>query len=72
MVPPAVDQFPVFRVQVTKVTDPDQGITAITIIITATISISIISSIARVVITTKAINSDSSSSNPDIRVIRRS
>ena len=72
MDPPAADQVPVFRVRVTKVTVPDQDITVVTITTTATIIINITSIMVRVVTTSKAISSVSSSNNPDIRVIRRS
>ena len=69
---PPADQAPVFKVRVIKVADPGQDTTAVTATTMATISISITSSMVRADTTTKEINSVSNSSNPDIRIIRRS
>ena len=69
---PAADQAPVFKVRVIKVVDLVQNTTTVTITIVATISINITSNMVRADTTTKETNSVSSSSNPDIRIIRRS
>ena len=69
---PPADQVPVFKVRVIRVEDPVQDTTVVTITTLATISINIASNMVRVDTTTKGINSVSNSSNPDIRIIRRS
>ena len=67
---PLVDQALASKVRVIKVVGPVQDIKAITITTTGTISIA--NSMVRGNTITKGINSVNSSSNPDIRIIRRS